>query len=222
MTQENMIISKTKPLLEYIKKRQEDKKFIRSVEVTATFFTIAFFLIFAIKPTATTISALIGEINSKQILVKDMRRKINSLVIAQDNYSTIQGRYSIIESSLPDSPHFYHSANQLRLSARESQLDLNSFSFSLNDQKESDSKNNSPKALNNSQLKSYSAPISQSTDFINALVYLSRLQDSRRLIDLLPISIINKIDKNKEGTPSSNLTLNFSAKLFYWQNNEEK
>ena len=57
--------SRLTPLFDYIKKRQENRKLRKTFELAATFILISFFLFFAIKPTALTISALIGDIKSK-------------------------------------------------------------------------------------------------------------------------------------------------------------
>lgn len=208
---QDTIISQAKPLLEYLKKRQEDQKFLKSIEIAFTFTAISFFLIFAIKPTATTISALVGDIKSKQILVKEMHSKINNIVIAQDNFSKVQEKYRVVESSLPDSQRYYYSANQLRLSAQLSQINLDKLSFNIED-----------KPIN-PNLKYYSVSISQNSDFTSTVDFITKLQDSRRLLDLHPINLAVKISKDKESTPSaSSINFSLNSRLYYWQQNNEK
>lgn len=213
---QNTIASQAKPLFEYLKKRREDQKFFKSIEIAFTFTAISFFLIFAIRPTATTISALVGDIKSKQISVKEMRSKINNIVIAQDNFSKVQEKYRVIESSLPDSPKYYYSANQLRLSAQLSQILLDKLSFDVGKNSEKD------KPIN-PNLRSYSVSISQNSDFTSIVDFITKLQDSRRLLDLNPISLTIKQSKDKESTPSaSSINFNLSSRLYYWQQTNEK
>lgn len=208
---QDTLVSQAKPLLEYLKKRQEDQKFLKSIEIAFTFTAISFFLVFAIKPTATTISALVGDIKSKQILVKEMRSKINNIVIAQDNFSKVQEKYRVVESSLPDSPRYYYSANQLRFSAQLSQINLDKLSFNVEDK---------PIHPN---LKYYSVSISQNSDFTSIVDFITKLQDSRRLLDLNPINLAVKLSKDKESTPSaSGINLGLNSRLYFWQQNNEK
>jgi len=202
------VISSVKPLLLYLKKRQENEKFIKSFEIGFTFITITFFLIFAIKPTAVTISGLVGEIKSKQLLVKQMRSKINNIVVAQDAFSQVQEKYQIVESSLPDSPRFYHSSNQIRLASAESQIIVDKLSFKLPTEE-------------TQNLKSYSANINQTAEFNSIMQLISRLQDSRRLIDLHPLTISLKTAKDKDSTPSATSFI-LNTQLFYWQPSNEK
>jgi hypothetical protein len=214
---QDTIVSQTKPLLEYLKKRQEDKKFLKSIEIAFTFIVVSFFLIFAIKPTATTISALIGEIKSKQILVKEMRAKINNIVIAQDNFSKVQERYTVVESSLPGSPRYYYSANQLRLSSQLSQINLDKLSFNVEENTDKKDKPINP------NLESYSVSISQNSDFTSIVDFITRLQDSRRLLDINPINLSLKLSKDKESSPSaSGVNFGLNSRLYFWQPNNEK
>ena len=216
---QDTIISQAKPLLEYLKKRREDQKFLKSTEIAFTFTAISFFLIFAIKPTATTISALVGDIKSKQILVKEMHSKINNVVIAQDNFSKVQEKYRVVESGLPDSQRYYYTANQLRLSAQLSQINLDKLSFNV----EKDSENLKKDKPINSNLKSYSVSVNQNSDFTSIINFITKLQDSRRLLDLHPLNLAVKISKDKESTPSaSSINFGLSSRLYYWQPNNEK
>ena len=96
--------SRLTPLFDYIKKRQENRKLRKTFELAATFILISFFLFFAIKPTALTISALIGDIKSKELLSREMRNKITEVISAQDLFSQVQERYSLVDSCLPALP----------------------------------------------------------------------------------------------------------------------
>jgi hypothetical protein len=66
------IFSKINPLISYLSKQRENNKFVKSIEISATFILISFFTFFAIKPTLLTISRLVGDIKAKEILVKVM------------------------------------------------------------------------------------------------------------------------------------------------------
>ncbi|MFA6008205.1 MAG: hypothetical protein WC784_06245, partial [Candidatus Shapirobacteria bacterium] len=127
------ITSRVQPLFAYLQKQRENQKFIRSLEIGATFLLISFFALFAIKPTLITISALVGEVKSKELLQKDLKGKINDVITAQDLFSQVQEKYSLVESSLPGNPRFFQAATQINLNANNYQISLNKLNFIAND-----------------------------------------------------------------------------------------
>lgn len=207
------ITSQTKPLIEFLKKNRQNQRFLKSVEIIATLVLIAFFSIFAILPTAKTISALLGDIESKKILVKSMRGKINQVVLAQDNFSQIQGKYFLIESSLPTSQRFYNAANQLQLSANYANLNTDSLSFAL------DTK--TPTA--NLNLLSYSTSLSPVGDFLSLVNLVENIEKNRRVSYINSISLMPYTPPKNRGEDqiavdpnATNISLNIN--FFYWPN----
>lgn len=196
------IFSTTKPLLEYLKERRENQKFVKSIELGATFLLISFFLFFAIKPTILTISSLVGENTSKEILSKQMRLKINNVIQAQDNFSKIQERYQIIEDSLPDSPRYSDALTQVRSASQRSLVNLDKINFNIT--------KNTDKT--NPNLDSFSIVANTKSNFSSVINLLDRLLNNRRIIDFTNINLNNL----KEGNSPGQINFNFSANFFYW------
>jgi hypothetical protein len=106
----SLYTSITSPLYQYLRRQQSKKHFADTVELTITFLVIIFFLVFAIRPTALTISKLIGDIKAKELQVDLYRQRINSIIEAQDSFSNVQADYSLISQAFPENPHLVNSA----------------------------------------------------------------------------------------------------------------
>lgn len=204
------IFSKVQPLFEYVKKQQENRKFTESIELGATFLLVSFFLLFAIKPTVIIISSLIGENKAKEILSKQMRSKINNVIQAQDNFSKIQERYQIIESSLPDFPKFSNAVSQIEAAAQQSSVNTDKIIFNLTNQEQD---------KNNPDLNSYSISFDSRSQFLPIINFLNKLQKNRRLMDITKINFNNSREGTSQITPVSDnkINFNFSADIFYWK-----
>lgn len=85
-----------KKLIEYSK--EENWQYL---EVIITLFTVIFFLVFAVRPAVITIFDLIGEINEKRVLTQRMQNKIDTIVVAQEEFAFVQQRRDVLESYLP-------------------------------------------------------------------------------------------------------------------------
>lgn len=204
------IFSQATPLFEFLKKQRENQRIAHSIEIGATFLFVSFFLFFAIRPTATTISALIGETKSKEILVRQMRSKISNVIQAQDNFAKIENQYNIIKSSLPDSPGFVNTVTQMRGVAEKTLLNMEKINFTLENPEEK------PIVyLDNKNVKSYAFNFSTKAPFSSAVNFLDRIFLNRRLIDLNNITLSSV--KEGEGQPGA-INVNFSSNIFYWNN----
>jgi hypothetical protein len=193
------ISSQIQPLFLYLQKQRENQKFIHSLEVGATFLLISFFAIFAIKPTLITISALVGEVKSKELLQKDLKGKINDVITAEDLFSQVQEKYSLVDSSLPNNPRFFQAATQINSMANNYQIFFDQLNFAVGDS------------------NSFSVSISTSSAFPTVLALISDISQNRRLIELNNISLSlgkNPLDQK----------INFSLPLniYYWPSYDQK
>ncbi len=207
------------PLYQYLRQQAENKKSYKYLEIGATFFLIAIFLFTAITPTATAISKLVGEIKSKQILEKKLKSKINSVILAQDNYSLMQenSRYQILESSFPARPRYYQSALSFSASSLNSNTNLNQLSFNLNS-------TDSPNNTTDISKQSFGINISAQGDYQSFLEMINMIINTRRLTDIESIQL-NQIDtKEKSSLNSDFINLNLSTSLYYLPtvSNEQK
>lgn len=190
--------SKISPILDYVVKQKENQKFIKSLELGGTLFLISFFVFFAIKPTLLTISALIGDIRSKELLSTELKSKINDVIVAQDLFSQVQEKYSLIESSLPSSPNFSQLALQLNGATREQQINLETLSFSVDH-------------------RFFKTSIGTASSFSSALGLIAQLSDNRRLMEINSISFnVGKNNENKQ------ITFGIPINVYYWPINAKK
>jgi len=190
------IYSKVNPLLSYLSKQSENKKFIRSIEISGTFILISFFTFFAIKPTLLTISKLVGDIKAKEILVKELKTKINDVIISQDLFSQVQEKYALVESSLPINPRFYQAASQIVGLTEKNQIYMDKINYSISDS------------------NYYSTSISTSSSFLSASSLLSEFLQNRRLFQINQISFsLEKDVSNKT------IDINLPLKIYYWPKN---
>jgi predicted PurR-regulated permease PerM len=190
------IYSRLNPLLSYLSKQRENNKFIKSVEISATFLLISFFTFFAIKPTLLTISQLVGDIKAKEILVKEFKTKINNVIISQDLFSQVQEKFALVESSLPTSPRFHQAASQIVGLTEKNQVYLDKINYSLSDS------------------NYYSTSISTSSSFLSATSLLSGLLQNRRLFQIDQISF--SLEKD---TGNKTININLPLKIYYWPKN---
>ena len=206
----NNQISRIKPLYDYLKKQRENYRFVRSVEISATFVLISFFLFFAIRPTVLTISSLWGDIQSKQLLKNQLKTKINNIIQAQGFFSQVQEKYQIINTSLPDRPSFYETAQQIQQTGNTDLLNLNSFDYDLQ------TGNNSSTPTN---LKTYQISLKVNGSFSAATRLISDLLNNRRLINIGSINIGPSGLVSSDTTvvvPVGSISTNFVSTYYFW------
>ncbi len=195
---DNINISRLNPLFVYLRKQRENQRFMRYLEISATFILITFFAFFALKPTFFTISKLLGEIKSKQNLTQQLREKIDDVIIAQDLFSQVQERYYLVDASLPESPGLYRTNSQINYAANSSGLNLSKLEYNLDEN------------------DYYSVSINSGASFSQALSLLGEILNNRRLTELQNLSFA--VDEASMGAQQINMTL--PLKVFYWPQNE--
>lgn len=201
-------VSRAKPLFDYLKKQQENRKFVKSIEIGATFVLITFFLIFALRPTIVTISALKGDIESKKILKEELRVKINKVIAAQELFSQVQERYTVVNSSLPDKPNYYDSAMIVQQIAKKYNIPAESLAFTL----DTDDVKEDP------GIKSFSIGVGVNGPFTNALSFAADVLKNRRTDYISTISFSNAAEIASTASPSasSGISTRFSTVFYYW------
>jgi Tfp pilus assembly protein PilO len=204
---------KTEKLLEYIKKTGENRRFVQTLELSLTLLLIAGFGFFAIRPTFLTISNLMGEIKAKEIAVKEMQKKINSLEIAQKTYSDIQKDYLAIERSLPQSPGYNDASITLRSAAKQHSIEFEKIGFNLKyDDKNSTSPNKSLVAT-----KNYSTIVNIKSDFVSLINLIDKLSRTQRPII---ISSVNMAIQQQREASASGISLGVNPVFYYLPKNK--
>jgi Tfp pilus assembly protein PilO len=190
-------------LYKYIRIQAANKKFLKYLEISATFLLIIIFLIFAVFPTITTISALLGDIKTKEATIVKMNTKISNILQAQESYGNVQDKYDLIESSFPSNPNFYKSASSLSSSLKNNSVKVTRVSFDLSEQKDvivKDTNKDQTYLLNINGTGQYSDILKMVKQFLN----------NRRLADLNKIQISKSDDAG-----NSSLNVNLVSDLHY-------
>lgn len=199
------------PMYAYIRKQAENEKFLRYLEIGGTFTLIAIFLFFAIMPTMTTISSLLGEIKSKESFIEKANKKITNIIKSQENYSQMQEKYSLIEESFPSQPGFYNGASNLATLFKNSSLEINQIGLNLSDQ-------NTQEESSNQFFKSYQVSLIGTGSYSAIMDMIKKMSNNRRLLNTSSIQIGQiKTDKNEIG--SKNIKINLSNDLFFLPDN---
>jgi hypothetical protein len=215
----NSQISRVKPLFDFLKKQRENQKFIERMEIASTFALISFFMFFAIRPTALTISSLLGDIESKKVLKKELRSKINDVIQAQESFSEVQERYHVINNSLPDRPSYYQAAYQVQKTGELLGINIDKITFNLSDSQGSTMPDVQP----------YTISLDIDDDFMSSTRLISDIIGNQRATE---IKLINFGQLPKENIPASEssssaevdpghkLKTRFSVKFYYWPSSD--
>lgn len=93
-------------------------------EILATILLVAFFLMFAIRPTLKTIAGLLRTIDDLKSVEQALDAKINSLVQAQTNYSRIRPKLGLLDRALPSKPEVDNLVIDLEDSTARNQVEI--------------------------------------------------------------------------------------------------
>lgn len=95
--------------------------------LAASFFTIAFFIFFAIRPTLVTIADLLRQIEEKEVIAAKLDDKIEALNQAQRNYQLTAPRLYLLDEALPTTPEVATLIQQIEYLAWQDRLPVASF-----------------------------------------------------------------------------------------------
>jgi len=199
---------KTEKLMEYIRKAGDNRRFIQTLELGLTILLIAGFGFFAIKPTFSTISTLMGEIKAKEIAVKEMQKKIDSLESAQVTYSEIQKDYLAIENCLPKSPNYYNASTTMRSVAKNYSIELDRVGFNI----KFEDKSSLVASKSAIATKAFSTLVNIKSDFVSLTKLIDQLSRTQRPIIISSVNIA--IQQQKEAS-ASGIGLGINPVFYY-------
>lgn len=205
-----------------VEKYAKEEKTWYYVEVILTLFTISFFAIFAIRPAVVTISGLVGEINRKEELSKKMGQKINSVIVAQEQYALVQENWKLLASFLPSEFDFPEAIAQVAGSAQENEISINNLQFDnmsfVSQNVLSKSKPETLSEIESKNLKAISFSFNSRSELDSLKTYLPQLMGSRRWtkIDSYQLS---KSDSKKE-EERSGINLSIDGYWLFWRDNK--
>lgn len=166
---------------------------------------VAFFGLFALRPTLTTIAGLVGDLRDKKAINQKLQEKINNLSRAQTNYSQTINSLELLDQALPRNPSVSQIAYQIEILAQKSNLIVRSINFeSVN------MKGESPKQKNE-----VSFDFTLSGDFQSLKSFLESLENLRRIITIKSFSL-----SKSKSVENQTMTLNVLGKAYFLPNNQ--
>lgn len=199
-----------RPMYDYIRKQTEKKTFFKYLEIGGTFSLITLFLFFAIMPTITTISSLVGDIKSKEIFIKKVDLKIINLLQAQESYSQVQEKYFLVENAFPSLANYYDGVSNLAVIFKDSSLNIEQISLSVNNDEDS----------TNKFFRTYQVNINGEGQYTSVIEMIKKMFNNRRLVNTTNIQL-SQIPKENQIDPK-NIKVNLSNNLYFLPNNNEK
>lgn len=172
---------------------------------------IAFFGIFALRPTVVTIVSLYKEIQDKKVTDQQLQVKINDLLEAQNNYAQVSGSVYIVNQALPENPSLVDLVYQIEILSQNEGVSLTSLNFSPVDlQGKAPNRGADPKNRNRNGTE-MSFDITLRGDYQNLKNFLGQTEKLRRLI------VVDSFTFNQSQTEEAKfLTLNLTGKAFYY------
>ena len=172
--------------------------------VSLTLFTVAFFGLFAILPTAKTISTLKKEIKESEEIEIGLQRKIVAMDEVQRVYLQIAEEIKAIETVIPNEVEFERLAWQVQWTASNNQVEIISGGFSEFPVKDSDDKRKEgPQTVEINMIVAGS--------YANIRAFLKSLTEIDRLIMVELASISSKSAQKQPGTIDANI----KARAYY-------
>jgi len=173
------------------------------------FLTTSFFLAFAIKPTANTITSLNRQIVDGKVTDQKLQEKINALSAAQVEYNKVAPDLPLINSVLPDNPAVVKFAKLVEGVASSAGVDILSLQFSPVDiyNKEAPA---TKETISTAVLNEHNYTIVFSGPYKNLIVF----QEYIRKVQRLTLSDKFTINKLSLGDTKAQLSLDMSGKIF--------
>lgn len=207
---ENKTWFQLRPMYDYIRKQSEKKTFLKYLEIGGTFSLITIFLFFAIMPTITTISSLVGDIKSKEDFIKKVDLKVANLLKAQEAYAEVQEKYYLIEDTFPSLAHYYDGVSNLAVVFKNSSLEIKQIGLNIGEDKNS----------TNNFFKTYQVSINGEGQYSSVMEMIQKMFNNRRLVNTTSIQL-NQLPKEKQ-VSSKNIKVNLSNNLYFLPNSNEK
>lgn len=142
--------------------------------------------VFAIKPTLTTMSDLIKEIEDKKELNEQLTSKIAALGTAQTVYFSLEDRLQLLDQAIPSQPELIKSLKIIEKLATDNNIILESLSVPS-------IPNETPSEVSSKQLERVPLPVTISVvgDYVSIRAYVEALRNMRRsfVVDTVTFSI---------------------------------
>ena len=166
--------------------------------------TASFFIVFAIRPTITTIAKLRKETQDNQYVEEKLSEKINTLTILDQIYKKIEGDLNSVEAVIPSQPNFENLLPIIEDTAVKHQLGILSLQF-----KPVDLLKPRPEQ-SNFQANPVAFQVTLTGNYQNLISGLTSLSDASRLITIDVLKI-----RKARGAGEEELVLEAEGRSFY-------
>ncbi len=184
-------------ILALYKKRQDLKMFL---EILLSLATIAFFAVFALKPTLLTIAQLKREVDTKKETVVKMEQKIQNLSRASALFNREISRLSLLDTAVPSNPSPGLEVRQIEGIAKKNKVSILGISLGeitlVGQEKEKFKEKKELKEFPEGA-KAISLSINVSGTYPDLVAFLSDLESLRRplRIDAISFNLISTEEK---------------------------
>jgi hypothetical protein len=199
---------------QFLNQYRENEQTWAYTETALTIFLVAVFVFFAIRPAVITVTGLLSEIQAKEELVLKIRKKINSVVQAQDSYAQVQSRHQILEAFLPDSPRYAHTAAQVQGASQDTSLNISQITFTT----ESKTKKTDKKSVQ-SNVTPVVFTTSTKAKYQDLLSFLNQIFKNRRLIVPQQLNLSTPkegVNRPEENLNSDQIQINLQGNSYFW------
>lgn len=177
-------------------KEERTQKF---TTIVLTVLTLAFFGLFAINPTVSTIIKLRKELEDNNFVDSKLVQKINNLSTLQKKYTELQSDLPMIFAAVPQSPEVPLMVAQIQSIAKNSNVSIENFqSFAVE----------IPTKTTPSSYASFSFALSLSGTYNDLYRFLTSLSNMQRVVSVELISFTKK-------TLGNSMELSIKGKAFF-------
>jgi len=173
--------------------------------LTLSLLAVAFFGLFALKPTLTTIASLFKELEEKKKIDQTLQTKIDNLNRAQNNYALVATSIPLVNQALPQNHTVAEVAYQIEGLAQKFNLSLRATTFepvTLQGKAPGKKVSLGPEEINFN--------LTTSGSFEDLKAFLNSLENSRRILTLKSFNL-NRAQLEEEQI----MSLSASAKTYY-------
>lgn len=183
-----------------------------SSAVILTVFAIAFFGLAAIRPTLTTITMLLREIEDKQAYDEELTKKLNNLTTVQKKYTDSQQVLGIFNQVLPNDQGINQLFAQIEAISENNNVTL--YSVNTGDVTTFKETNKTQNQKNNALvIEEYQVSISLKGNMVDLSRWLFEFKNIERLIEIKQISIRPSNEQLDTSTQIKDMSV---QAIIYW------
>ncbi len=176
-----------------------------------SFFALAFFSIFAIRPTLISFFTLQKQIDDATIIENALDNKINALLRSQEMYQLHQNEIALLDEAIPNEPLFPELLKNIENIVVENEATMTAFTteeFSLlRDRKQE-------QVLNDENISSVDFGFTVAPTFTQAEGIITRLMNLRRMISMVFFSAEAK-DARSDNPADTIIETSINGSAFY-------